>query len=277
MSRLEGRTVVLLETRKAGDIASIVQRFGGTPRCVPTVKEVLREEDFAPMLARLVGGEFNVVVVLTAAACEALFAEAERHDVLPQVVEALTKTTLVARGPKPLLPLRKRGLVPQVVTERPHTTGELETALAPVDLTGARVLLLHYGERNDSFHAALTARGARVEDLSLYQWALPDDTAPLRSLIDDAVNGRIDAVLFTSQVQLRHLLTVAEGMGKDGPLAAALRDHVIVGSVGPVCSRALREAGIVPDVMPHLPNGPSLVQALSDYYSMFTAPGDSTS
>jgi len=85
-----------------------------------------------------------------------------------------------------------------------------------------------------------------------------------------------DAALFTSQIQFRHLLSVAESRNQTTDLLRKLRDDVVVGSVGPVCSRALRAAGIVPDVMPHLPNGPSLVQALADYYSMFTPPEEIT-
>jgi uroporphyrinogen-III synthase len=277
MPKLEERTVALLESRKSDDLASLVQRLGGTAVCVPSVREVLREQDFQPMLARLVRGEFDIVVTLTAAACDALFTEAERYGVIDAVLRALASTTIAARGPKPLLSLRRRGLAARIVTDKPHTSDELLDALRTVDLLASKILLLHYGERSESLSASLAGRGARVEDLSLYDWALPADLAPLHSLIDDTLRGRIDAMLFTSQVQLRHLLQVADAAGRAADLTRKLRDEVIVGSVGPVCSRALRVAGIVPDVMPHLPNGPSLVQALGDYYSMFTPSEEITS
>ena len=269
MRPLEGQRVALLESRKAADLATLVRRFGGEPRCVPSVREVLREGDFGPMLERLVHGEFDMVVVLTAAACDALFAEAERRGVLNGVVAALQRSMLVCRGPKPLVPLKRRTLVPQVVTRKPHTTDDLLEALAPVDLAGARVLLLHYGERSESFSLALARRGAQVEDLCLYDWALPEDLAPLQGLVRDTLAGAIDVMLFTSQIQFRHLTAVAQAMNCAVELTRVLRDEVIVASVGPVCSRSLREGGIVPDVMPHAPNGPSLVQAVADYLSMF--------
>jgi uroporphyrinogen-III synthase len=277
MPKLEGRTVALLESRKSDDLASLVQRLGGTALCVPSVREVLREQDFQPVLARLVRGEFDIVVTLTAAACDALFAEAERYGVIDAVLRALASTTIAARGPKPLLSLRRRGLAARIVTDKPHTSDELLDALRTVDLLASKILLLHYGERSESLSASLASRGARVDDLSLYDWALPADLAPLHSLIDDTLRGRIDAMLFTSQVQLRHLLQVADAGGRAADLTRKLRDEVIVASVGPVCSRALRAAGIVPDVMPNLPNGPSLVQALGDYYTMFTPSEEITS
>ena len=269
MRPLEGQRIALLESRKAADIAHMVQRLGGTPICAPSVREVLREGDFTPLLARLSDRGFDLVVALTAAASDALFAEADRHGALDGVITALKQTTLACRGPKPMLSLKRRGLTAQVVTEKPHTIDELLDALATIDVRGARVLMLHYGEHSDVLSTALIDRGAHVEDLCLYDWALPEDLGPLETLVTDTLAGRIDVMLFTSQIQLRHLMQVAGAMQLDVPLTHALRDDVIVGAVGPVCSRALRASGIVPDVMPHSPNGPSLIQAVADYVSMF--------
>lgn len=270
MPPLEGRRVALLESRKSMELATLVHRAGGSPLAVTSVREVLRREDFQPLLQRLVEGAFGVVVVLTAAACEALFEEADRHGVLPQVIDAMRRATVACRGPKPLTALRRRGLVPLIVTEKPHTTDELLAALPASALAGADVLLLHYGEPNPEFSAALARRGARVVDMSLYEWALPDDLAPLEGLIRETIQGRVDVMLFTSQVQFRHLFLVAGAMQREPELTRALRDDVIIGSIGPVCTRALRERGIVPDVMPRSPNNASLVQATADYLSMFS-------
>jgi uroporphyrinogen-III synthase len=277
MRPLENRKVALLESRKADDLAALVRRFGGEPVCAPSVREVLRAGDFRPMLQRLIDGEFGLIVVLTAAACDALFAEADRQGLLDPVVAALAHTTLACRGPKPLVPLKRRALVPRFMTQKPHTTDELIEALRALELSGLGVLLLHYGERSESLSAALAGRGARVEDLCLYDWALPEDLGPLQGMVRDTLAGGVDAMLFTSQIQFRHLMDVAQAMGCDVELTRALRDDVIVASVGPVCSRALRAGGIVPDVMPHSPNGPSLIQAVADYFSMFNPNEEITS
>ena len=213
-------------------------------------------------------------MVLTAAACDALFAEADRQGLLDPVVAALAHTTLACRGPKPLVPLKRRALVPRFMTQKPHTTDELIEALRALELSGLGVLLLHYGERSESLSAALAGRGARVEDLCLYDWALPEDLGPLQGMVRDTLAGGVDAMLFTSQIHFRHLMDVAQAMGCDVELTRALRDDVIVASVGPVCSRALRAGGIVPDVMPHSPNGPSLIQAVADSFDVQPQRGD---
>ena len=56
---------------------------------------------------------------------------------------------------------------------------------------------------------------------------------------------RVDAVVFTSAVQVKHLFAVAERMGCAAQLPRLLRG-LIVASIGPVCSRALEERGITP-------------------------------
>lgn len=268
MRPLEGCRIGLLESRKADDLAALIARFGGTAISAPSVREVRREGDVGPALDRLAAGELDVLVVLTAAASDALLAEAGKRNRRDAIVEVLRQRIVACRGPKPLVALKRAGIVPQVITAKPHTTDELLAALLGTDLHDRRVLVLHYGERSDAMSAALRSRGALVDDLCLYDWALPEDVEPVRALIGDAIEGRLDALVFTSQVQFRHLLQIASEMRREADLVAALRDTVIVGSVGPVCTRALRASGIVPDVMPASPNGPSLIQAVADYVSI---------
>lgn len=277
MTRFDGQRVALLESRKSEELAVLVQRMGGRPICVPTVREVLRQDDVGPVLSRLAARQYSMVAVLTAAALEALLTEADRRGRRDDVIAALRGCTIAARGPKPLLSLRRCDLQAQVVTAKPHTSEELLTALASVDVDGRDVLVLHYGERSATASAALAARGARVEDLCLYEWALPEDLTPLRTLVRDTLDARVDAVLFTSQVQLRHFLLVASGMDLERELIAALRDRVTVASIGPVCSRALRSVGVIPDVMPAAPNSPSLISAVAEYLSMFRPPEETAS
>jgi uroporphyrinogen-III synthase len=82
-------------------------------------------------------------------------------------------------------------------------------------------------------------------------------------------HGEVDALLFTSQVQCRHLMQIAERLGAADDLRAGLH-RIVVGAIGPVCAGALRTMGIVPDVIPALPNSPSLVRAVADYFALTT-------
>lgn len=270
MRTLEGRRVGLLEGRQTDELAMMVTRLGGTPVAAPAVREVPTGEDAAPVLQRLVGGTFQMVVVLTGAGITALLREAERLEMLDAVKTQLEQTTIVCRGPKPLTALKRYGLKAQIVTPKPHTTKELIEALSDEPLDGVTVALLHYGERNPAFAEALAARGARVEDICLYEWAMPADVAPIKDMVTATIAGDVDAMLFTSQIQFRHLQQVATDMQQLDALTAALNERVIIAAVGPVCAAALRAGGVVPDVLPASPNSASLVSALGDYFDLMT-------
>jgi uroporphyrinogen-III synthase len=84
-----------------------------------------------------------------------------------------------------------------------------------------------------------------VQEIATYRWALPADLRPLEALIDALTQRTVDAVVFTSAVQVKHLFAVAERMTRAALLPGLMRG-LVVASIGPVCSRALEERGITP-------------------------------
>jgi uroporphyrinogen-III synthase len=272
MRTLDGRKVAILESRRRDELAAMVERLGGTPVMAPAVLERPSEDDAGPVLTRIARGDFRVAIVLTGAGATALLAEAERRGVLDEVRRALANMLVVCRGPKPQAALKRHGLTAGLSTARPHTSQELLDALASTHLEGVPVLLLHYGERNTALSDALRARGGLVEDVCLYEWALPEDVEPLARVIQRIIAGEIDALLVTSQVQFRFLMEIAGRDGLTDSLVQALNERVIVGAVGPVCAAALRAGGVVPDVLPASPNSAALVGAVADYFDLSARP-----
>ena len=268
MPPLDGRRIALLESRKSSELAALVHRLGGTTASAPSVREVPQPDQADAFLAGLAAGRFDVTIFLTGVGIMALLGEAERRGSLGEACDALGRTTIACRGPKPIAALKKYGLTPHVITTKPHTHRELLEALASVSLRDARALLAHYGETNTDLADALRARGARLEEVCPYVWAMPEDVGPLISLVKEAIEGRLDAMLFTSQVQCRHLFQVARTSGLEADLSAALNRDVVVGAVGPVCADALRGFGVVPDVIPAAPNMASLITAVGDYFEL---------
>ena len=273
MPPLDGRRIALLESRKSAELAVLVRRLGGTPVVAPTVREAPHLEEVARFVDALLTRRQSFVIFQTGAGALHLLSEAERRGQLPDVLAALLETTIVCRGPKPVAAIKRYGLTPTIMSERPHTTREVLEGLADRPLDGVQVLLVHYGERNAALAAALEARGARLQEVFPYEWSLPDDVAPIEDLVRDVIGHRVDAVLFTSQVQCRHLFQVADTLGLAGPLADSLNRDVVVGAIGPVSAEALRQVGVVPDVLPGAANMPSLITAIADYFEL-TGPAD---
>jgi uroporphyrinogen-III synthase len=270
MRTLSGRTVALLESRQIDEMTAMVERFGAIAVRAPAVRERPVPYEIDPLLDRIASHCYSVVIALTGAGVNALFASADQCGRLDELRCAMAAATIACRGPKPQGALKRHGLLPRIVTVKPHTTQELLMALEAIGLDGERVLLLHYGELDTRFSAAVTARGATVDDVCLYEWALPDDITPLRAVIGDIVNRKIDALLVTSQVQFRFLLEVARTLDSADALIRALNEDVVVGAVGPVCASALRASGVVADVLPASPNSASLVGALADYFALMS-------
>jgi uroporphyrinogen-III synthase len=270
MGALSHLRIALLESRHGAELATLVRRLGGEPVNAPTVDEVPSHNDFSTFLDGLTERRFSLAIFQTGSGIRTLLAEAERRRRLVHVTDALRQTTIACRGAKPLGILRQHGLRAHVTTEKPHTTRELLRALSHQDVADRGVLLVHYGERNIEVAHALRDRGARLEEVCPYEWALPQDLEPISGVVRDIVAQRIDAVLFTSQIQCRHLVQVASDMGLQESLTRGLRNDIVVGAIGPVCAARLRELGVTPDVMPALPNMAALITALGDYFDLMS-------
>ena len=253
----------------SGEMGELVRRLGGIPRFAPAVRETSVDcrEPVAAFLRALESAAPPVIVFLTGVAVNALFEEAERQGRVAFLLESLSCATLACRGPKPVAALKRRGISPSVCAREPFTSEELLSALNAYDLRNLQVVLFHYGERNDTLVREFRARGAQVTDLCLYEWQLPEDTKPMTVLIEDVLAGHVDTLVFTSQIQGRHLLQIARGMGAEAALIDALNSRVVVAAVGPVCRAALEDAGIRPHVVPTNPKMGPLIAALGEYFA----------
>jgi uroporphyrinogen-III synthase len=265
MPTLNGLRVALLESRRSSELAELVRRFGGVPHAVPAVREVPRLEQVPAFLDRLCAGQFSMVICLTGAGISRLLDEAQRLGRLPETEEALRNAMTVCRGPKPAAVLRQHDIPVDVRAAEPQTTTELLDALATTDLAGRSLVVLHYGERNQALSEALLDRGAALQELCLYEWKLPEDLEPLKMLVRELIEGRVDAMTVTSQIQARHLFEIADSLDLTAPLIDALNERVIVAAIGPICVSALNAKGVTPQVVPPHAKMGFLVTALAEF------------
>ena len=252
------------------ELAELVRRRGGLVRSAPAVREAPTDcaDIVSAFLSRIRTPARRVHVFLTGAGATALFQEAERQGKLALTIESIRAGIIVCRGPKPTAALKRYGLSPNASAVSPYTSRELLEAMKAIDLTGSQVTVVHYGERNEALSGELRQRGATLHELCLYEWRLPDDVSPLQELARELTTRDIDAVVFTSQVQWKHLLRIASDLGLSEAMIDALNSRVAVAAVGPICSAALEASGVRPHVVPDNPKMGPLVAALSDYFSL---------
>jgi uroporphyrinogen-III synthase len=267
MASLRGIRIALLEARMSSELDALVRRHGGEPYCVPAVAE--RRRTCASEIAAFIDtlGPRSVVVFTTGVGARALVDDAEALGRGGELRARLNDAITICRGSKPIAALKTLGIHVAVRVREPWTTSEMIDSIDSVVTRDDEVTLIHYGERNAALVDAVAARAAHVRELLVYEWALPDDTAPLRRLVEEIVERRVGAVAFTSQVQVRHLLIVATEMRRRDDLLAALRTHTIVAAVGPTCADALAKVGVIARVVPEHPKMGAMVTSLARFLS----------
>jgi uroporphyrinogen-III synthase len=272
MSGFAGLRVLALESRRAAELSKLISTYGGLPVVAPAMREMPLEsnKEALAFAAGLFAGEFDMVIFLTGAGARALLAVVETTHKREDYVAALQRLKVVARGPKPVAALREINIVPAVTAPEPNTWRELlraldeaENSTKEIRLKGARVAVQEYGVSNSELLDGLKQRGAHVTRVPVYQWALPEDLAPLRAAVQALAEGSIDVVLFTTGVQAAHLFQVAKEISLEEALRAGL-NRAIVASIGPTTSEELSRHGIKPDLEPSHPKMGFLVKETAE-------------
>jgi uroporphyrinogen-III synthase len=263
-----GMRVLSLESRRSKEIAQLIINNGGQPTVAPSTREVpdsnAKELEFA---ASLLQDHFAAVIFMTGVGTRALTQAVEPVCSRAQFVAALSRTKAVARGPKPIAALRELGVPVTLAVPEPNTWREILLALdqnaEKVPLQGRKIAVQEHGVPSPELYAGLRERGADVTPVHVYLWSLPEDTGPLREAISAVTRNEIDVVMFTSSVQIIHLLQIAEEMKVREHLVGAL-NRVVIASIGPVTSETLRENGIDVDLEPTHPKMGFLVKETAE-------------
>ena len=272
MSGFTGLRVLALESRRAPELAKLISSYGGEPVVAPAMREVPLEsnQETLAFAAALLAGEFDMVIFLTGVGARALLSVVETAYKREDYIAALQGVNVVARGPKPVAVLRELGVTPGVTVPEPNTWRELLAALdeagasrEELRLRGARVAVQEYGVSNPELLSGLRERGADVTRVPVYQWAMPDDRAPLQAAVKALANEEIDTVLFTTSVQVVHLFQMAAEMKLEDPMRRGL-SRTIVASIGPTTSEELQRRGIRADLEPSHPKMGFLVKETAE-------------
>jgi uroporphyrinogen-III synthase len=277
MSEFGGLRVLALESRRAPELSKLISSYGGLPIVAPAMREVPLESNTEALAfaTRLFAGEFDIVIFLTGVGARTLLGVVETTYKRDEYVAALQRIKVVARGPKPIAALREIGITPALIVPEPNTWRELLGALDDAAqsavgfrVNSARVAVQEYGVSNPELLDGLEKRGARVTRVPVYQWALPNDLAPLRAAIQSLAEGKLDVVLFTTSVQAVHLFQVAAEMNLEKEMRAGL-ERAMVASIGPTTSEELSRQRIRVDLEPSHPKMGFLVREAAERAAEF--------
>ncbi len=261
-----GMRIAALESRRRDEFARMIERFGGQAFVSPSMREVPieRNREAVEFAYRIITGEIGAVIFLTGIGFRHLLTGIESQVDKQRLLDALSDIITIARGPKPVVAMREHGLQPTYRAPEPNTWREvLQIIDQQSPVTNLTVGLQEYGMTNHSLVAGLEARGARVVQLRVYQWDLPEDTGPLIENIRAMVRGERDCLMFTSAHQAVNLLRIARDLECEPQLRLALRS-MVVASIGPTTTEMLHHLEIPVDIEPEHSKMGHLVQATAD-------------
>ena len=259
-----GLEVVTFESRRAKEMATLIERLGGVPRVAPSMREVSLDDNPAAFkfADRLFAGQLDAIMLMTGVGTRTLFEVLETRYAREKIVHALSEITVVARGPKPINVLREYQIPVTIAVPEPNTWREILSKLDEnprgFTLKGSRIAIQEYGVSNQALTAGLIARGASVTLVPVYRWKLPEDIAPLQEGIESILVGDARVALFTNGAQIDQLFRSPTQNNLKERLLEALPNCVVC-SIGPRCTELLRAHGITVDLEPDHPKMGALV------------------
>ena len=249
-----GLTVAAFESRMGEQMATLISRHGGIPLVAPSMQEIPLENNSEALAFghRLLAGNIDILILLTGVGTRTLLEVWKTQWNLEDIKHALTQTTIVVRGPKPLAALKEFGLQPQLTVPEPNTWEDILHTLdifKPEGLSRLTIGVQEYGTTNLELMTALGSRGAEAIGVPVYRWALPDDVQPLQKALQAILSQSVDVVLFTSGAQATHIVDLLNRSHHLQDFRQAL-DRIMVASIGTITSQQLRAYDFPVDLEP---------------------------
>lgn len=262
---LSGKTIVIAGARKSDELSAIIGKQGGIPLVRPLQGTiVLADRELDAELRRFVDDGADWLVLTTGMGLDALVERADQLGVRQAFMERMHAAKIAARGYKTFAALKRLGFAPDAVDEDGTVSG-LIRALAGYDFAGRRVVMQLHGVLMPAFVRHLENRGAAVRQLLPYKH-IPPERRVTELLCEEISGSQVDAVCFTTEVQVRYFFAYAEEHGHERTIAA-FRHRVVAVAVGKVTAGALKEAGIERLVMPESERMGAMIVELARYYA----------
>jgi uroporphyrinogen-III synthase len=239
---LKGKRIAVPEMRELEIFASLLERRGAEVlRCpLVTIYDTPHSAQVLAFAVRIAEGAFDDFVLITGEGLTRILSCINKHDPALQerFIAGLQNVRTITRGPKPARVLRSLGLKSNVEATEPTSDGVIE-AMKPFDLAGRRVALQLYGnDPNVKLTRFLQERGVELTTVAPYVYGNAADDATVKSLLERMAAGEVDAIAFTSKLQIERLVNQ-----QPASLVKRALTRTKIAAVGPIVAEAIRAAG----------------------------------
>ena len=260
---LAGYRVGVTAARKADEQTALLKRRGAFVEWAPAlsvepnqINEVALHAATVAVLAEPV----DIFIATTGIGMKSWFAAAESWGLFENLQAHLGSAEILARGPKSVGALRRRGLR-ELWSPESECFEDVLAHLRGRDLTGRRIVVQEHGQSLSVVAHALRRQGAKVRVVTVYRVEGALDPAPLFRMIDLIAERRLDAVTFTSAPAVAALMELAAAVGRRDEVIAAFQADVVATCVGPVTAAAFELWG-VPTIQPERSRLAAMVKVL---------------
>jgi uroporphyrinogen-III synthase len=239
---LKGKRIAVPEMRELEIFASLLERRGAEVlRCpLVTIYDTPHSAQVLAFAVSIAEGAFDDFVLITGEGLTRILSCINKHDPALQerFIAGLQKVRTITRGPKPARVLRSLGLKSNVEATEPTSDGVID-AMKPLELAGRRVALQLYGnDPNVKLTRFLQERGVVLTTVAPYVYGNAADDATVKSLLERMAAGEVDAIAFTSKLQIERLVNQ-----QPAPLVKRALTRTKIAAVGPIVAEAIRAAG----------------------------------
>ncbi len=260
---LAGFRIGVTASRRAEEQITLLERRGAEVLHASALSDDPNWIDEAALkdaTAQVIAEPIDIFLATTGIGMRSWFDAAERWGMVEPLVDALGRAEILARGPKSVGALRRRGLR-ELWAPESEAFEDVLGHLRGRDLTGLRIVVQEHGQSLSMAAHALRRLGAEVSTVAVYRVAAAEDPEPMFHLIEEIASRSLDAVTFTAAPAVSALMEAAVSTGHRDEVVAAFQADVVAASVGPVTAAAFEMWG-VPSIYPERSRLAAMVKLL---------------
>lgn len=208
-------------------------------------------------------GSVDLIILTSSTGVAALRSIVERRWNMPEFLRTLESCTMVAIGPLTSKAMSTEGIETAVMPDEYSSEGLVET-LSAMDIRGKSVFILRSNHGERSLIDGLNKAGAETTEIAVYHLVPREDTPAMLALVDESVEGRVDAFAFTSALSAATFVRAAERRHPEANVVGILNDRLVAAMGGPTKDR-LEAMGIRVSVVPEKATYADMLQAIASY------------
>lgn len=248
---LAGFTIGVTAARKVAEQVALLERRGARTVWAPALSLHPNTVDDASLRAateEVLARPVDLFLATTGVGMRTWFEAAEQWGLLEDLLTTLRGAEILARGPKSVGALRRRGLQ-ELWAPESEAFEDVLRHLRGRDLTGCRIVVQEHGQSLSMAAHALRRLGAEVTTVTVYRVAGAEDPEPMFRMVEQVADRALDAVTFTSAPAVAAFMEAAGSTGRRDDLVGAFQADVLAACVGPVTAAAFEMWG-VPSIYP---------------------------